>query len=295
MIDLSNPYWLSEPIGPSYKIYRYKENIYKIVHFKSTAPRLGIRDHSKFEKHESKLDASVSRARRMVLEYALCNDWKYFCTFTIGGSRHDLTGWLKQFLQYIRDLRKKHQISIQYLLVPEQHQDGAWHMHGLFSDITPLLVSFQGYWDNGVDVPYKLVAGQYYDWPDYSSKFGFCSFGDIADDVAVAFYITKYVSKSISKDTQQIGKHLYFASRGLNRSTFHGDVYYDCAYLNRFLVNHYDFCDTGMTHVKDGCTWNFAMEYMDVDMMESFGVTELTEMPEVDNYFEAVQEVIAGF
>lgn len=285
----------AELIRPDYSIYRFTDQIYKVVRFRSTAPLHLRSDASSHQTYDKKLDASMSRSRRVVLELALCNPWKYFCTFTIAQDRKDLESWAKRFSQWIRDQRKKYNMDFPYVLVPEQHQDGSWHMHGLFGDISPLLVPFAHYWSEGKKIPYKLVKGGYLDFPNYSRKFGFCSFGPIKNPVAAGFYITKYISKNLQDSCLDVGLHLYYCSHGLNRSSKHGEVYGGCSYLDQFLVNHYDFCDTGMTSVKDGCDWTFGLEYMDFEMLEALSFSDTEEFSEVDNYYEAVQQVLEGF
>ena len=291
-----------EVVRPDYVIHRYTDQIYKIIRFKCGAPMGVSTDKEKHASYDHKLDASLSRSRRTVLELALCNDWSYFCTFTIGGCRDDLSGWYKEFTQKIRDWRKKYSIPIDYLLVPELHSDGVnWHMHGLFSDITPLLVSFDTLLKHGFDVPVSLAQNGYLDWFDYSQRFGFCSFSPIKDKVAVSFYITKYITKSLGNDVSRLGAHLYYASHGLSKATKHGDIYGFCQYLDNFLVNHYDFCDTGMTKVKDGLDWTFAFERIDDNLpifpLEDFSVDHVPDdiSCEVDTFYEAVQEVLNGF
>lgn len=284
-------------VRPSYNIYRYTDQIYKVVHFKSTMP--GYRGSGDVQHHDEKMDSSISRAKRVILELALCNDWKYFCTFTISGSkfdRHDLKTWNKKFKQWLRDQRKKFGRPFRFVLVPEQHVDGSWHMHGLFDD-SPTLVSFRELYDSGADIPWKLVKGGYFNWPDYQKKFGFCSFGEIRDRVAVSFYITKYISKSLNDSCMPVGMDLYSASDGLNRASFHGDVYGECAYLDSFLENHYEFCDTGFTHVRHNLSWNFSIEYMDHDDINVFSHDSLEEVhiKEFEAYFEGVQAVLDGF
>lgn len=293
-----------EYVKPDYNIYAYTEQIYKIVRFNSTAPAGFLSyDHKKPKGNDSKLEASLSRAKRTVLELALCNDWSYFCTFTITGvkyDRNDLQSWHKKFTQWLRDQRKiylscGYDFKIDFLLVPEQHADGSWHMHGLFSDISPVLISFADERASGLFIPDKLVNGGYFDWVDYRKKFGYCSFGLIRDKIATSFYVSKYISKQLQDSAVDVGLHLYYPSRGLNRASFHGDVYGKCGYLDKFLTHHYDFCSTGFSHVKDGCTWDFAFEYMDFDLMDSFQVSDPEDSPEVDSYFDAVQSVIDGF
>lgn len=292
-----------ELVRPDYVIYNFVDGLYKIVKFNSTACAVRLSDKEGHNNYDEKLDASLSRARRSVLEYALCNEWKYFCTFTIAKDKYDrsdLAGWHKRFTQWLRDQRKKykklgHDLNFQFLLVPEPHEkDNAWHMHGLFSDISPLLVNFCDLAAAGVKLPSKLLTGDYFNWKDYQDKFGFCSFGLIKDSVAVSYYITKYITKSLQGSCIDVGLHLYYYSRGLKRPVKHGEVYGGCTALDQHLNNFYDFCATGMVTVKDPSAWSFGLEYMDVEIMEAFGdVPE--EDPAVDKYISCVQQVLDGF
>lgn len=295
--------WLSQnPIvappdlaRPDYTIYDYRNGIYKIVRFRSTAPRLCLPSERKKKGNDHKLDASISRARRVVLELALCNPWDYFCTFTISKDKYDrknLVKWRDSFTQWLRDQRKKG-IEVAYVLVPEKHKDGSWHAHGLFRGNIPL-ISFADMRKAGESVPDYLVNGGYWNWRDYQKKFGFCSFGLIRCAVATAFYVTKYLTKEISNHVSDVGLHLYYCSRGLERSNKHGDIYGFCSYLDSFLTNRYEFCDTGMTHVKDNLGWDFALEYMEMDSLDDVYIEDVYSK-EVDDYMEAVQTVLDGF
>ena len=293
----------AEPIRPDYNIYHYTGGIYKIVNFKSTAPRLSPPVRSETLKYDNKLVQSLSRARRVVLELALCNDWAYFCTFTLDPTKYkrdDLPKFQKDFSGWIRDQRKKYRkaafdLQLDYVLVPEEHKDGAWHMHGLFSDLTPFIIPFYCERHQGKIVPDKLIAGGFFNWPDYQKKFGFCSLGKIRNRVATGFYITKYITKQIDNCKLPPNAHAYYASTNLNRSSFHGEIYGYCDSLDRYLTNDYDFCRTGFTNVKDGLSWDFALEYMDYDLIEPLNFSEAKIEAEVDQYWEYTQSALAGF
>ena len=71
-------------ILPDYNVYKFRPDFYKVVRMRSTAPRVHL-PHPKDigYKHSDKLPQALSRARRVVLELALCNEWKWFATFTI--------------------------------------------------------------------------------------------------------------------------------------------------------------------------------------------------------------------
>lgn len=81
-----------EEAKPLYTIRRFNEQIYKIVHFKRScgfATLVFADSDNKDVAGSEKFDASLSRARRMVFEKALCNEWDYFFTGTLDGSKHD--------------------------------------------------------------------------------------------------------------------------------------------------------------------------------------------------------------
>lgn len=267
----------AELIMPDYIIRHYTGGIYKIVYFKRKQ-RSVLPPIREVAKNDEKFSQSVSRARKTILEYALCNDWKYFITLTLDKTKYDrfdLGKFQKDLSQYMRDLRKKYKklgfdYKIDYLFVPEQHKDGAWHIHGLLSDIAAFTIPFYCQWQQGIPVPEKLVKGNYLNWPDYQAKFGNCSLGLIRDKVATGFYVTKYLSKYIDSCPVSVGDHLYFASKGLNRATLHGDCYGYCSELDKYLDHDYEFCKTGFTHTKDGLSWHFGFEYMDYEMLEKF-------------------------
>lgn len=299
--------WFSQPpvapARPDYNIYRLGE-IYKIVFFKSTLPRLSPPVRKKEEtKYDNKLVQSLSRARRIVLELALCNDWAYFCTFTLDKEKYkrdDLPKFHKDLSQFIRDQRKKAKKSgfdfpIEYLLVPEEHEKyGAWHMHGLLTDIRPFTIPFYCERQQGKKVPDDLVNGGFFNWPDYQKKFGFCSLGRIQNKVATGFYITKYITKQIDDCKLPPNAHAYYASQGLNRAVLHGDIYGYCHRLDQYLTHDYEFCKTGMTHIKDGLGWNFAFEYMP-HLIEPLELSNEVIEEEVDRYWSYTQAAIDGF
>ena len=133
---------IPELVRADYNIYRYTDEIYKVIRFKSTAPVFVSGEKKQRKGNEFKLDPAISRARRSVLELGLCNDWKYFVTFTFDKEKHDRSNLdllHKTFIQWVRDQRKKYpEISFRFVLVPEPHDKGGWHFHGVFSDISPL-------------------------------------------------------------------------------------------------------------------------------------------------------------
>lgn len=168
--------------------------------------------------NSGKLEQSLSRTKARVLELALCNSWELFGTFTLSQDKHDrndLEAFARSFPKFIRNLNKAPGRQIRYLLIPEQHKDGAWHMHGLFSGIpSDMLHRFTA----ADGVPVKLVRGGFYDWPLYRKRFGFVSLGPVRDATATALYVTKYITKELCTAAVGLNKHLFFSSQGLKRA-----------------------------------------------------------------------------
>lgn len=206
-----------------------------------------------------------------MLQYAMCNPWQYFFTGTLDKAkldRYDLDCYQLRLSQFIRDQRKKYGSQIQYLLVPEMHGDGAWHMHGLISGLPETATS-----PFPLSAPLRLREGGFLNWPDYMDKFGFCSLGAVRDPVAVAFYTVGYLKKNIEQRTGDLGKHLYFHSRPLNKASKASDVYCYHPELSAACVNEYEFCSVGM--VLDQ-SWTFPYVWDGAD----YPIEALTPLPD---------------
>lgn len=173
--------------------------------------------------HESKLASSLSRTRSAVFELAMCNDWEYFVTLTlspVNGDRQDLKTFQRKLSNWLKNTNARKGCSIKYLLIPEPHEKGTWHMHGLFMGIPEdMLRPFSA----AEYLPYRLLdmlqSGRpVFDWPVYRDKFGFVTCERIRDRAACARYITKYITKEFGESVSRLNQKLYFCSVGLNRS-----------------------------------------------------------------------------
>lgn len=191
-------------------------NDYRVTYMvRSLSDELKCYD-KKNNKIGDRFTSNVSRSKNMILGYGKCNDWDYFVTFTLDPrkyDRFDLNTWRKHFAQYIRDLRKKTGYKLKYLLIPERHQDGAWHMHGLISGLP---WDYLSKFDPAVH-PLKLVHQGYRYLPEITDKFGFNSFGKLRNRDAAAAYCLKYAGKGFALQDMDAGTHLYYASQGLNK------------------------------------------------------------------------------
>lgn len=257
-------------------ITQFGDSIYKITQHYGFRPYVLPGHKAPAEHSDVKLSSSISRTKRVVLELALANDWDYFITMTLDQKkvdRFDLDAWHSKFQEWLKYRRKKYGWKIDYLLVPEQHGDGAWHCHGLIRGVMPLdLVPFSnmdkaGYrTDDGRRLPRKLRDSDYLDWPEYRLTFGFVSLGKLQSKEAASFYVTKYITKDLARCVSTCGKHMYWASKGLNRPRKFGEFEDRNSYIDGLLVNKYEFCATGFVLPGDGWCSDLAAE-----MIESVG------------------------
>lgn len=290
-----------------YNIYKFNEFCYKVVRLngRPSSHKGGFIDPEKVVHYDKKIDPSLSRSRRVVLELALCNKWEYFCTFTIAKEyydRYNLDRWNKDFKQWLRDFRKKVRrtgkpCDIEYLIVPEQHADGAWHMHGLFRGIGDYLMPFSRLARDGWYLPSDLVDYGYWMWPDYFYKFGFNSMAVIQNPVAVGFYVAKYITKSLSDSVSGnagvgLGFHLYYPSRGLNRPIKYKSIDRSSHFLDRYLTAHYEFCSTGF--VSAGVA-NADFDWMDISFADPFGLFPPEFSSDPDGYWDAAIDEADNF
>ena len=285
-----------------HSIYRFTDEIWKIVQFYDDRERTGPGPIENHQSYDEKLASSMSRSKRCILEDALCNPWDYFVTLTISPEhdRDDLNGWRKTFLQWLRDRRKRGS-DISYLLIPERHEDGSWHAHGLLRGIPDTEIeSFVAMRKRGVKVPSYLVRAGYLNWIPYGEKFGFCSLGKINRPIAAAFYCTKYVTKDNSRLVSDKGCHLYFHSRPLNRPDKLTDIYTRSPELERLLSQKHDFCATGFAFPGHQLDWadflSLDTSTIDpIDFSQFVPLEDASAMAEADAYYDFEQLVMEKY
>lgn len=217
----------SKLISNYYSIKKYNDDLYKFTFHKVPVRNSGFEKINNVPMNRSrdvndeKLDNHISRAKNKIFEYAACNEFDYFVTLTLNKEkydRYDLGKFIKDLGQLFRDFRKKYNADIQYLLIPEPHFDGAWHMHGLMKGIPLEHLTLFTLEDK---LPYKLrelimQGRKIYNWEKYANKFGFCTLELVINQEAVSKYITKYIRKSLNADLKrEKEKKLYYVSRGL--------------------------------------------------------------------------------
>lgn len=182
--------------------------------------------HGKTEKEESgeyvRLRNNIARARSMVEEYGLCNEFTHFATFTISPEKLDRTNleeFRKRLTQLVRNVRRRKDADIAFLLVPELHRDGkSWHMHGLFRIPETLLTEYAYSPHLPKKIKERLKAGKrVFCWKSAEENYGWNTFEPIENQEKAVRYIMKYLGKDNINTAEKLekGQHLYYASRNL--------------------------------------------------------------------------------
>lgn len=128
---------------------------------------------------------SMRRARANVRRLALANDFQLFVTLTLDQTkvdRYDPAAIMKIANRWLDNMVRRN--NLRYILVPERHQDGAFHFHGFFSG--DILAEKSGHFDKGGHEIYNLPQ-----WP-----LGFTTAIEIYGDYQSAVgYVCKYIGK----------------------------------------------------------------------------------------------------
>lgn len=247
-----------------YRIYRYpyKATEFKHIYF------YGRRSNGKHDRvgelqqasqnadnilEVLRLEQSLSRTRRTIHDYMLCNKWEMFCTFTFNGDRVDrynLKECCKKIINVFDNYKQRYSPCFKYLIIPELHKDGAVHFHGVVSGIRPADITIPDYiWSSRKN---KMIPNRkkYVDWEYYSSKLGFFNCSVIKKYGAFANYITKYITKDMLD--MEKGCHMYYCSKNLVKP----ELIYDEDDIPRLVQPKWqgDYCEVTYLTEQDSVT-----------------------------------------
>lgn len=199
---------------------KYGNNKFKLtlhISLRSAGYELNKERKRKGTVNDEKLECNIARAKSRIFEYGYCNEWQYFFTVTLDREKYDrynLNKFKKDLSQWLRNYCKKHGIKIMYLFIPEQHKDGAWHIHGLLDGLPEEHLSE---FIPGVH-PQRLIDKGYKNWLSCADKFGWVTVDKVKNKEHISKYITKYVKKSMAARNEELGAHLYYVSQGLKKA-----------------------------------------------------------------------------
>lgn len=185
----------------------------------------------------SKRENNLSRAKSTIWELVVCNDWQYFVTLTLSpekvNDRNDLPSANAKIRKLVAGMNapdcdgRYRKNKVKYLLVPEKHVNGAWHLHGFIDGLT---------WAD-----LRKNSNGFLEWRQYADKLGYMNMSEIRDKNRCASYVKKYITKDLGRSVSECHAHLYYCSLGLKRSEV---VYKGCAdYRGSWEYIHPDgFC-----------------------------------------------------
>lgn len=157
------------------------------------------------------------RARTQVRDLALSNEFRFFVTLTLDGTkvdRYDVRAITRKLNQWLDNAVRRH--GLKYVLVPELHKDGAVHFHGFFNDALRVV-------DSGTVIPPQggkpkrprgekqrqawLEGGGHvvYNLPQWS--LGFTTAIELYGEYSAA---VGYVCKYISKEQEKVGGRWFY-------------------------------------------------------------------------------------
>lgn len=212
---------------------------------------LSQEDNKTSDRNYSVEDAA--RARQQLYNYSRAYDWEYFLTFTLSDKyvdRYNYDDCSAKIRKWLNN-QKRASPELKYVIVPEQHKDGAWHFHGLLADCPGIKLNDSGHTIDGEKI---------YNVNNY--RYGFTTATKVKDVERVAIYISKYITKSLLDMTK--GRQRYYVSQNLPKP------YIEKIYINekekeaKDVIAEYTAAhDLDIAYIS-----NITTEYLNVDYIE---------------------------
>lgn len=146
---------------------------------------------------------SVRRSKNMIYDVAKSNGWNWFFTLTFNPDKVDSFNYdetSKKLSLWLNNMRKKCP-DMKYLVVPELHESGRWHFHGLFANVENMKFVDSEKRDKKGRIIYNVD----------SYRLGFSTATQIEDLQKACNYIAKYITFDLCSLTK--GKKRYWTSR----------------------------------------------------------------------------------
>ncbi|MCR1868961.1 rolling circle replication-associated protein [Longicatena caecimuris] len=176
------------------------------------------RKKSAEEKRRAKVLYNIAKTRNKIFDIARSNDFNYFVTLTFNSEccdRYSFSACSSKVRKYLNNFRSLHKDTcpnFKYLLVHEQHKDGAYHYHGLIYLEDDSLLTYDNVRSNQYKRRYHKDL-PIYNWSNWHN--GFSTVSKIQDQAACRSYILKYISKNIDDDYQKGQRHFYYSQNCL--------------------------------------------------------------------------------
>lgn len=204
-------------MGYNVKMKHYKSTMRMVMYERPIMTGFSLTDEEKHRRAKARREnsgyssddseaVSVGRTKVKIHDLAIMNDWDYFVTFTFDPKkvdRYDYSAVSRKMSSWLNNIRRVYAPDLKYMVVPELHQDGAVHFHGLIANIGNIGFFDSGYTDHQGRKIYNL--DQY--------KHGWSTATPVTNSEAVSKYITKYVTKELLQVAKN--KKRYWNSKNL--------------------------------------------------------------------------------
>lgn len=187
--------------------YLHQKEGYESKH--NSSPSTSSDESDPYETNEER---SLRRTRKAIKDYALCNDFDLFATFTMADDRHNDERSKKRLATWFKNQRTRNG-KFKYIIVAERHKNGALHFHALIGGYTGRLV----YGVNPHNGKYISDGrGNFVrNFDEYKLGINSAKIIDSNESkTKTAYYLQKYINKDM---VIVFGKNRYWASKGLNK------------------------------------------------------------------------------
>ena len=157
---------------------------------------------------------SMNRAKDNLMDILKCNEFDFFVTLTFNDEKQDRMDDIKtrkKFTQWLNNITRDLPNLI-YVAVPEYHKKGGLHFHLLFGNVSAEDLYLK---DSGKKVKTGRCKGQIiYNVTRWRN--GFSTATKIFDNIAVTYYLSKYLTKG-KIDSRFYNKKRYYTSKNIKR------------------------------------------------------------------------------
>ena len=176
-------------------------------------------ERGKAKNREKSIRQAIKRAKDKIYGYIMANEWEYWATQTFSSKaidRFNLDEIVRRYNKRLKNLKQRKYPNLKWLIVPEQHKDGAWHLHAFMIGIPADKVVYSGY---DYFNKKKAFSRRIYNWVDMID-YGFNDYLYIGDcnpleRFKMANYVMKYITKELAQ--KRFNKKMYWCSRGLKK------------------------------------------------------------------------------
>lgn len=171
-----------------------------------------MKQNDETDVYESNEDRSLRRTKKSIKDYALCNEFNLFATFTLADDRFNDEKSKKRIATWFKNQRNRNG-KFKYIVVAERHKNGALHFHALIG-------GYKGKLTRGINphngLPIPDGRGNFIlNFLEYRLGINSAKIIDNKESkTKTAYYLQKYINKDM---VIVFGKNRYWASKGLKK------------------------------------------------------------------------------